>query len=52
MGGATLAEWRKARTIQFRTTILALNVEPGMVCSMTHERMPDGPGSFAFSAGG
>lgn len=46
MGGATLAEWRKARTIQFRTTILALNVEPGMVCSMTHERMPDGVGEF------
>lgn len=46
MGGATLAEWRKARTIQFRTTILALNVEPGMVCSMTHERMPDGAVEF------
>lgn len=46
LGGATLAEWRKARTIRFKTTILALNVEPGMVCSMTHERMPDGAGEF------
>lgn len=46
MGGATLAEWRKARIVQFRTTILALNVEPGMICSMTHERMPDGAGEF------
>lgn len=46
MGGATLAEWRKARVVQFKTTILALNVEPGMVCSMTHERMPDGAGEF------
>ncbi len=46
MGGATLAEWRKARNLQVRTTILALNVEPGMACSMTHERMPDGAGEF------
>lgn len=46
LGGADLAEWRKARIVRFRTTILALNVEPGMVCSLTHERMPDGAGEF------
>lgn len=46
MGGATLAEWRKARVVQIKTTVLALNVEPGMVCSLTHEKMPDGAGEF------
>jgi hypothetical protein len=46
LGGITPEEWRKARHVAFRTTVLALNVEPGMVCSMTHPDMPDGHGEF------
>ena len=36
LGGITAAEYRAARLIRFRTTALALSVEPGMVCSLTH----------------
>lgn len=46
LGGINEDEWAAARMISFRTTILALNVEPGMVCSMTHEDMPGGYGEF------
>jgi hypothetical protein len=46
LGGITPAEWKKARQIGFRTTVLALNTEPGMVCSMTHPDMPGGAGEF------
>ncbi len=46
LGGITATEWRKARQIGFKTTVLALNTEPGMVCSMTHEDMPGGAGEF------
>ena len=35
LGGITAAEWKAARSVQLRTTVLALNTEPGMVCSMT-----------------
>jgi len=46
LGGITPEEWKKARQISFRTTVLALNTEPGMVCSMTHPDMPGGQGEF------
>jgi hypothetical protein len=46
LGGITPEEWKKARQIGFRTTVLALNTEPGMVCSMTHPDMPGGSGEF------
>lgn len=46
MGGVSAAEQRAARRISFRTTILALNTEPGMVCSLTHPDMPGGSGEF------
>jgi hypothetical protein len=46
LGGTSLAEWKAARQVAFRTTVLALNVEPGMVCSMTHPDMPAGHGEF------
>jgi hypothetical protein len=46
LGGITSDEWKKARQISFRTTVLALNTEPGMVCSMTHPDMPGGSGKF------
>ncbi len=46
LGGTTAAEWKNARQIGFKTTVLALNTEPGMVCSMTHPDMPGGSGEF------
>lgn len=46
LGGITPTEWKSARQIAFRTTVLALNTEPGMVCSMTHPDMPGGAGEF------
>ncbi len=46
LGGITAAQWRDARELSFRTTILSLAVEPGMVCSMTHADMPSGAGEF------
>lgn len=46
MGGVSAAEKLAARRGSFRTTILALNVEPGMVCSLTHPEMPGGSGEF------
>ena len=46
LGGITPEEWKQARQIGFRTTVLALNTEPGMVCSMTHPDMPGGSGEF------
>ncbi len=46
LGGTSAAEWRAARQIGFKTTVLALNTEPGMVCSMTHADMPNGMGEF------
>jgi hypothetical protein len=46
LGGISAAEWKAARQIGFKTTALALNTEPGMVCSMTHADMPGGSGEF------
>jgi len=47
LGGITLSEWKAARLLTFGTTVLALAVECGMVCSMTHPDMPGGgPGEF------
>ncbi|MGB9609397.1 MAG: hypothetical protein ACPL7M_00375 [Bryobacteraceae bacterium] len=46
LGGITPDQWKKARQLSFRTTVLALNVEPGMVCSLTHEDMLEGHGEF------
>ena len=50
LGGLTAAEQRVARRVEFRTTILALNVEPGMVCSMTSPDMPGGTGEFRVTS--
>ncbi len=50
LGGITAAEWKAARQISFRTTVLALNTEPGMVCSMTHPDMPGGSGEFRVTS--
>ena len=46
LGGTSIAEWKAARQLVFRTTVLALNTEPGMVCSMAHADMPGGLGEF------
>jgi hypothetical protein len=50
LGGINAAEWKGARQLSFRTTVLALNTEPGMVCSMTHDDMPGGSGEFRVSS--
>jgi hypothetical protein len=46
LGGITPTEWKAARQVAFKTTVLALNTEPGMVCSLTHPDMPGGGGEF------
>jgi len=50
LGGITAAEWKAARQLSFRTTVLALNTEPGMVCSLTHPDMPGGSGEFRVTS--
>ena len=50
LGGTSAAEWKAARQIGFKTTVLALNTEPGMVCSMTHADMPGGAGEFRVAS--
>ena len=50
LGGISAAEWKAARQIGFKTTVLALNTEPGMVCSMTHADMPGGAGEFRVAS--
>jgi hypothetical protein len=50
LGGTSPAEWKAARQLSFRTTVLALNTEPGMVCSMTHSDMPNGSGEFRVTS--
>jgi hypothetical protein len=46
LGGITADEWKKQRSVSFRTTILALAIEPGMVCSLTHAAAPGGAINF------
>jgi hypothetical protein len=41
LGGANTTEWNAARKLAFKTTILALETEPGMVCSLTHPDVPE-----------
>jgi len=50
LGGITPEEWKKARQLSFKTTVLALNTEPGMVCSMTHPDMPGSSGEFRVTS--
>lgn len=50
LGGTSPAEWKAARQLSLRTTVLALNTEPGMVCSMTHPDMPNGSGEFRVTS--
>ena len=50
LGGITAAERKAARKLSFKTTVLSLNTEPGMVCSMTHEDMPGGAGEFRITS--
>lgn len=50
LGGITADEWKKARQVAFKTTVLALNTEPGMVCSITHPDMPGGSGEFRVTS--
>ncbi|QOY88176.1 phage tail protein [Paludibaculum fermentans] len=50
LGGTSPAEWKAARQLSFRTTVLALNTEPGTVCSMTHPDMPGSSGEFRVTS--
>ena len=50
LGGISYVEWKRARQIAFKTTVLALNVEPGLICSLTHPDMPAGAGEFRVIA--
>jgi hypothetical protein len=50
LGGLTAEEQMAARRVAFRSTVLALSVEPGMVCSMTHADMPGGSGEFRVTS--
>lgn len=43
IGGINIDEWRTARLVSFKTTVLALNTFPGQVISITH---PDAPNGF------
>lgn len=49
LGGIIESEWRAARQLGFKTTVLALKMEAGMVCSLTHEDMPGGAGNFRIT---
>jgi len=42
LGGVNEAEWKAARSITFRTTVLAIGIQAGDVCSLSHPDMPDG----------
>lgn len=44
LGGINEAQWKAALNGRFRTTVLALAVEPGTVLSVTHADMPGGAG--------
>lgn len=46
LGGVTQAEQDAARLASWRTTILALDTEPGMVASVTDADVPGGAGNF------
>ncbi len=50
LGGITAAEWKKGRKVTFTTTVLALNTEPGMVCSVTHRKLPGGYGKIRITS--
>jgi hypothetical protein len=43
LGGVGAVEWRDARLVSFKTTVLALNTAPGKVISVSH---PDVPGAY------
>jgi Putative phage tail protein len=46
LGGIDAAEWRKACTVGFATTILGLDCEVGQVVSLTHPNAPGGRAEF------
>ncbi len=50
LGGIQLPEWLAARRVSFKTTALALAVEPGMVCSISDPALPGGYGEFRIES--
>jgi hypothetical protein len=47
LGGINSDQWKAARQVGFKSTILSLGVECGMICSLTHPDMPDYPQTVA-----
>jgi hypothetical protein len=50
LGGINLAEWLAVRELSVDTTVLALGVEPGGICSMTDPNLPDYPETEVYSS--
>ena len=46
LGGITRKEQQDARNISLRSTILALGIYPGQICSLDHERLPNNRSEF------
>jgi hypothetical protein len=51
IGGIDTAQFAAARQVSFKTTALALNVRPGMVCSLTVDDCPDYPAQHTTVTG-
>ncbi len=46
-GGINEAEWKaRLSLVSFDTTVLAIGTEPGRICSLTSDEMPNGSGEF------
>ncbi len=50
LGGVGAAEQTNGRLASFKTTVLALEVEPGMVISITDPDVPGGSGNFRIES--
>ncbi|MGD0777103.1 MAG: hypothetical protein ABSC05_30150, partial [Candidatus Solibacter sp.] len=51
IGGINPAEWRNARNVSWKTTVLALNTEVGQVVSITHPDVPGMKGTCTVASG-
>jgi hypothetical protein len=51
IGGVNTAEWRNARAVSWKTTLLGLNNEIGQVVSITHPDVPGMKGTCEVTSG-
>jgi hypothetical protein len=49
LGGTNSDCWKYARKVQFKTTVLSLATEPGVICSLDHRDCPTYPATPAGS---